>query len=211
MVDSAVFLKSVFPDFDQELLDELVLVGRVVQFEADSMLVRPGQYMKAAILVLEGRVRLYREGEDGGEFFLYYLGPGEACALSMICAMRQETSALKARAVDQVTALSIPVEHLDGLMRRFRGWSDFVLSSYRARFEEVLQVLDQVVFNSMDEKLEFYLRRQFGILGNKLPMTHQQIAMDLNSSREVISRLLKKMESRGLIRIHRNEIERASG
>ena len=203
-------LRRYFPQFEPALIDQLAALGRVVDFDADEVVMRTGQYVKSALIVLDGRIKLYREGEDGGEFFLYYLGPGEACALSMICAMRQETSALRARAMTAVRALAIPMEHLDGLMRGYRSWSEFVLASYRTRFEEVLQVLDQVVFNSMDEKLEFYLRRQFQVLGDRLTVTHQEIATDLNSSREVVSRLLKKMESRGLVRIHRNGVERGN-
>lgn len=203
-------LRKRFPEFDEELLRKLAGIGKLTEFEAEELVMRPGQYIRSAVLVLEGRIKLHREGDDGEELFLYYLGPGEACALSMICAMRQETSALKATAVSRVEALVIPIEQLDDLMRNHKAWYYFVLGSYRNRFEEVLGLLDQVVFKSLDEKLEHYLKRQFRELGDSLPLTHHQIALDLNSSREVISRLLKKMENKGLISIHRQEIQRKS-
>lgn len=201
-------LRSIYPLFDEALADKLLKISQEVEYEQDQFLMRPGQYFRSALLILEGRVKLYREGEEGEEFFLYYLEPGSACALSMICAARNEASALKAMAVSPVRALAIPIHFMDELMREHRQWYYFVLETYRHRFEELLQVIDQVVFHSMDEKLEFYLKRQFGIYGDMIPVTHQQIADDLNSSREVISRLLKKLESRGLIRISRNEIQR---
>lgn len=203
-------LRRTFPQFDDDLLRKLAAIGRRVVFEPEEQVMRPGQYIRSAVLVLDGRIKLHREGDDGEEFFLYYLGPGEACALSMICAMRQETSALKATAVTKVEALAVPIEQLDDLMRNHKSWYYFVLGSYRNRFEEVLELLDQVVFKSLDEKLEHYLKRQFRELGDRLPLTHHQIALDLNSSREVISRLLKKMENKGLISIHRQEIQRKS-
>jgi CRP/FNR family transcriptional regulator len=153
-------------------------------------------------------VKLYREGEDGEEFFLYYLEKGNACALSMICATKNEASAIKAKALTNVKALAIPIQYMDGLMRDHRQWYYFVLETYRSRFSELLEVIDQVVFHSMDEKLEFYLKRQFESMGNKIAITHQEIADDLNSSREVISRLLKKLESQKRISISRNEILR---
>lgn len=199
-------LRLIYPLFDEQLASRLLKISQEVQFETNQLIMRPGQYFRSALLILEGRVKLYREGAEGEEFFLYYLEPGTACALSMICAAKNESSALKAKAMTDVKALAIPIQHMDELMREHRQWYYFVLETYRNRFEELLHILDQVVFHSMDEKLEYYLKRQFVILGDAITVTHQEIADDLNSSREVISRLLKKMESRGLIQINRNEI-----
>jgi CRP/FNR family transcriptional regulator len=126
----------------------------------------------------------------------------------MICAAKNETSALKAIAITPVDALAIPLPAMDVLMKKYKTWYYFVLETYRTRFEELLQVIDQIAFRAMDEKLAFYLKRQFEALGPKLLLTHQQIAADLNSSREVISRLLKKMETAGLVAISRHEITR---
>lgn len=200
-------LKKIFPQFDDELVKHLEEVGQEVSFDEGDMLMRPGQYFKQALLLAEGRVKLYREGENGEEFFLYYLEPGNACALSIICATRNETSEIKGIAVTPVKAFAIPLQHMDSLMKEYRQWYYFVLETYRTRFEELLQVIDQIAFHSMDEKLEFYLKRQFDTLKSKtISITHQQIADDLNSSREVISRLLKKLESNRRISISRNEI-----
>lgn len=202
-----VDLKTVFPQFDSALLEHLEKVGQVVEFDEGEMLMRTGQYFKQSLLLLEGRVKVYREGENGDEFFLYYLEPGNACALSIICATKNETSEIKAITVTPVKALAIPLQYMDSLMKDYRQWYYFVLETYRSRFEELLQVIDQIAFHSMDEKLEFYLKRQFDTLKTKtIPVTHQQIADDLNSSREVISRLLKKLESQKRISISRNEI-----
>ena len=202
-------MKEVFPDFDPPLIEELEKIGSIVEFHEGDMLMRTGQYFKSTLLILEGMVKLYREGDEGGEFFLYYLEPGNACALSMICATRNEASEIKAMAITPVKALTVPIQHMDELIKNHRNWYYFVLENYRNRFEELLQVVDHVTFHSMDEKLEFYLERQFEALGSdSISITHQQIADDLNSSREVISRLLKKMENRKMIEISRSEIKR---
>lgn len=204
-------LHALFPQFDPELIALLEKVGQVVDFEEGSMLMRSGQYFKNSMLILDGRVKLYREGNDGEEFFLYHLEKGQACALSMICATKNESSALKAKAITHVKALAVPIQYMDELMQHHRQWYYFVLETYRSRFEELLEVLDQVAFHSMDQKLEFYLKRQFdSIQGDKITVTHQEIADDLNSSREVISRLLKKLESSKKIAISRNELTRLS-
>ena len=199
-------LHDIFPQFAPDLIEHLKKIGHITDFEEGDMLMRSGQYFKNSLLILEGRVKLYREGEDGEEFFLYYLERGDACALSMICATKNESSAVKAKAMSKVRAYAIPIQHMDGLMRDYRQWYYFVLETYRSRFEELLEVIDQVAFHSMDEKLEFYLKRQFDVLGNKFTATQQEIADDLNSSREVISRLLKKLEIKKRISTSRNEI-----
>ena len=204
-------IRQVFPQFDQQLTEELLRIGQVVEFEEGELLMRTGQYFKSSLILLEGTVKLYREGEEGEEFFLYYLEKGHACALSLICGIRQEASQIKAKVVAPVKALSIPLQHMDQLMKNHQGWYYFVLENYRTRFEELLQVVDQVVFHSMDEKLELYLQRQFrNFRSDTVNITHQEIAADLNSSREVISRLLKKLETQRRIQISRNAIKNIS-
>ncbi|GIV36746.1 MAG: Crp/Fnr family transcriptional regulator [Cyclobacteriaceae bacterium] len=201
-----VNLRQLFPRFDDELLAYLEKVASEISFEEGEVVMRPGQYFKSAIIITDGRVKVYREGADAEEFFLYYLESGHACALSMICAAKNEESQVKAVAVTPVKALVIPLPHLDVLMRNYPNWYYFVLESYRNRFEELLSVIDQVAFHSMDEKLVHYLRRQFQTLGPVIQVTHQQIADDLNSSREVISRLIKKLEQENKIATGRSEI-----
>lgn len=202
-------LHDLFPTFSPELIEHLESVGSVTTFDAGEFMMRPGQFFKNSLLILDGRVKLYRDGDDGEEFFLYYLEKGNACALSMICAAKNEASAVKAKAVTAVKALTIPIQYMDGLMREHKSWYYFVLETYRSRFEELLTVIDQVAFHSMDEKLELYLKRQFSAYkSDKISTTHQEIADDLNSSREVITRLLKKLESEKRISVSRNEITR---
>jgi CRP/FNR family transcriptional regulator len=160
------------------------------------------------MLVVEGRVKLYREGEEGDEFFMYYLEPGDACALSMICATRQQASEVMAKATDDTVVLMMPIAIMDELMRDHKSWYYFVIDTYRTRFEELLVVIDHIIFKGMDERLEFYLKNQYQKLNDRaLFITHQDIANDLNTSREVVSRLLKKMEQQHRVILHRNYIE----
>lgn len=202
-------LEESFPQFDVQLRERIASIGTLMEFRPEQEVMRTGQYFKTTMLVLEGKVKLYREDEEGNEFFLYYLEPGMACALSMICAMRNQVSEVKAIAVEETLAIGLPIQHMDELMTEHRNWYYFVLETYRSRFEELLSVIDQVTFRSMDEKLIFYLKRQFDAFGtDTLHTTHQTIAYDLNSSREVISRLLKKLEQQGYVILHRNSIEK---
>lgn len=202
------YLETFFNQFEPELISKLAENSILRDFESDEQLMRPGQFFKSTMLIVEGGVKLYREGQDGNEFFIYQLGPGDACALSMICATKKEQSQISARAVEPTRAILIPIALMDELMTSYKSWYYFVLETYRSRFEELLQVVDGIAFRSMDERLEFYLKNQQKLLQNdEIPITHQQIASDLNSSREVISRLLKKMEQRGMVRLGRNTIK----
>jgi CRP/FNR family transcriptional regulator len=200
-------LMRFFPDFDRELAAFLSEIGESRVFPEGEMMMRTGQYFKYAMLVVRGRVKLYREGEDGNEFFMYFLEPGQACALSMICAAKNMSSGIMAVADEETEVIQIPIMQMDKLMTTYRSWYHFVLENYRSRFEELLIVIDNIAFKNMDERLEWYLDRQASKMGTQLPLTHQQIADDLNSSREVISRLLKKMERNGRLSLSRNSIE----
>lgn len=195
-----------FPLFDAPLATFVYEKAESRTFRVGEQLMRPGQFFKYAMLVVSGRVKLYREGEDGAEFFMYFIDEGSACALSMLCMARSQSSTVMATVVEEAEVIMIPIQYMDTLMRDYPSWYTFVIETYRFRFEELLNVVDQIAFNNMDERLLWYLSRQAEAMGNEISLTHQQIATDLNSSREVISRLLKKLEKTGHITTERNTI-----
>lgn len=202
------YLENVFTMFEPALKKKLKKEAILRSFQAGDVMMRTGQYINFTTMIAEGRVKLYRQGADGEEVFMYYLEPGNACAMSMVCAARQETSQVMAKAVDETVAVMLPIQLMAELMRDYPSWYMFVIENYRARFEELLLVVDNVVFKGMDERLEFYLKNQSDKLGKQeLWLTHQEIANDLNTAREVISRLLKKLEQSGKVKLHRNYIE----
>ncbi len=201
-------LATQYPQFEPELIQLLEAKGMHRTFAAGEVILRTGQYIKSTALILKGRVKIYRESDAGGEFLMYFLQPGQACAVSMICALQADTSEIMAKAEEETDVLLVPVELMESLMTKYRSWYQFVIQTYRSRFDEMLMVIDHIAFRNMDERLEFYLKRYADQTGkNMLELSHQQIADDLNSSREVISRLLKKMEQQGQVKLHRNLIE----
>lgn len=201
-------IEKTFPQFEPALMQVLAERSSLKTFAAGASLMETGQHMRSTMLVVEGLVKLYREAAEGGQFFMYYIQPGSACALSMICSSRQQTSEVKAKAVEQTTVLAVPTSLMDELMKQYKTWYYFVLDTYRSRFEELLVVIDHIAFKSMDERLAAYLEKLHQDLNSRrLAVTHAEIANDLNSSREVISRLLKKMEQQGKLVLHRNYIE----
>jgi CRP/FNR family transcriptional regulator len=201
-------LRKSYPLFEDQLVSEIEEQGEFKTFPANEILMRKGQYIRSTMLVLNGLIKVYREDDDGNEFLMYYLKPGEACALSLVCAAKHEASPIMAKTVVETEVMMVPVDTMSEWMSKFKSWYQFVIETYRNRFDELLVTLDNVAFRSMDERLEFYLKRaKEAQQTTLLNISHQEIAQELNTSREVISRLLKKMEQKGLVGLHRNAIE----
>ncbi|HKK39676.1 MAG TPA: Crp/Fnr family transcriptional regulator [Cryomorphaceae bacterium] len=206
MITTENLLSARFEQLEPELKEEILRIGTLKEVQPGDILLKSGQIINHTMLLLDGRLKIYREDEDGNEFLMYYLEPGNACAMSIMCAMNNERSQIMAVAETEASLLSIPFESTGEWLNKFRSWDEFVIKTYRSRFEELLNTLDNIAFRSMDERLLFYLKRLAETEGDILYISHQQIATDLNSAREVISRLLKKMEQRGAVELHRNEI-----
>jgi len=199
---------ALFPGFEKKLVEELADSGSLRSFKSGDVLMKTGQYIRATMIIISGLVKVYREDEEGNEFFMYYLEPGQACALSMICSSKQNTSELSAKAMGDTEVITVPLDKMDVWMQQYRSWYQFVLGTYRSRFEELLETIDQVAFRNMDERLIAYLRKnQRSLKSNIIPFTHAEIAQELNSSREVISRLMKKLADKGMVKMHRQSIE----
>lgn len=200
-------IQNIFPTLDPALVKDIQKNAEIIQFTEGEDIMKTGQNIRSTLLVLNGLIKVSREDDNGKEIFMYHLEAGQACALSILCAVQNRTSEIKATAVKQTEVLAIPIQYVDQWMKDHGSWYQFVLATYRERFEELLGTVDAIAFAGMDKRLENYLKKQVKQLGNNIKITHQQIANDLNSSREVISRLLKKMETKGRLVIHRNSIE----
>src|ERR1017187_2262439 len=201
-------IRDLFPLFEKGLLEEIEQNSNILEFGEGEDLMKSGQNIRNTLIVKEGLVKVFREDEEGNEIFLYHLEPGQACALSIICAVQNRTSEIKARAVKPTTVLAIPVSLVEQWMKDYKSWYQFILSTYRARFEELLNTLDAVAFKNMDERLVMYLKKHSEISNNRnISFTHAQIASELGTSREVVSRLLKKLAEKGMIKVNRQNIE----
>ncbi|MFT3747430.1 MAG: Crp/Fnr family transcriptional regulator [Agriterribacter sp.] len=200
-------IHELFPNLEEGLYEELMQYGDIKEIPAGTTLLKAGQTIRSTMLVLDGIVKLYQEDAEGNEFFMYNLQQGQACAVSMICTYQQEKSQVTAKAMTDVTLLTIPLEYMDKWLSKYKSWHYFVIKTYRSRYEELLKTINEIAFKNMDERLEFYLKKQVKQFGKTVKLTHQEIATDLNSSREVISRLMKKMERNGWIIINRNSFE----
>jgi CRP/FNR family transcriptional regulator len=200
--------RHLFPNLEPSLIQELESKGKIMDIPSGTVLLQTGQMIRSTMIVLDGLVKLYREDDEGDEFFMYYLHPGDGCALSMICDRTFRASSVTAKTVSESKILVVPVDETEHLLRQYRSWYHFVVETYRRRYEELLQTIDHIAFRNMDERLEFYLRRhKDSMQSNILKISNTEIAQELNSSREVISRLMKKMAEKGKVRLLKNGIE----
>ena len=193
---------------EPELLKEIAGVGVSKVFQANESLIREGQFISSFPLVLNGLIRVSRTSDNGNELLLYYLKEDEVCAMSLTCCMAQQTSDLNAVAEEETEVLMIPVEMLDSWITKYPLWKQFVMQTFQYRFRELIDTLDSVAFMKLDERLvKYFLDRHKKSGTTTYSGTHQMLALKLNSSREVISRLLKKLEKEGKIEISRNFID----
>jgi CRP/FNR family transcriptional regulator len=194
--------------FEKELLEEIAAVGLYKEIAEGEELIDYGQYIKSMPLLLNGVIKILRQDSDGDELLLYYLERGETCAMTLSCCLGQTKSQIKAISETKSEVVLIPVQKMEEWTSKYRSWRNFVFESYHSRLIEMLEAIDSIAFMKMDERLLKYLQDKVKLTGsNILSNTHQEIAYDLHTSRVVVSRLLKKLENIGKIKLYRNQIE----
>lgn len=194
--------------FEDELIEEINQVGALIHVTEGDKLIEIGDYLRSMPLLVSGAIKILREDGEGDELLLYFLEPGDTCAMTLTCCLGQKKSEIRAIAELDTTLIMIPVQKMEEWMGRFRSWRNFVLASYHTRLMEMLDTIDSIAFLNMDERLVKYLRDKQNIAKTDvIASTHQEIAYELHTSRVVVSRLLKKLESMGKIELNRNSIK----
>lgn len=193
---------------EPELQDEILQVAVRKKFSQHETLIREGQFISSFPMVLKGLIRVSRTSEAGNELLLYYLQANEVCAMSLTCCMARQISEVNAVAEVETEVLLIPVEMLDTWTSKYPLWKQYVMQTFQNRFRELINTLDAVAFLKLDERLVKYFVDRYKKSGVRtFSGTHQDLALQLNSSREVISRLLKKLEKEGKVSLSRNFID----
>ncbi|HDZ03480.1 hypothetical protein LCGC14_0417330 [marine sediment metagenome] len=194
--------------FEPELINEIVQVGTFKEVPEGYKLIEIGDYLRGMPLLISGVIKILREDEDGDELLLYYLEKGDTCSMTMACCIGDAKSEIRAIAETDAKLIMVPIQKMEEWTTKYKSWRNFVFNSYHERLNELLSTLDSVAFQKMDERLIGYLKEKARVTKNDIiHSTHQDIAYDLHSSRVVISRLLKKLEEMGKIKLHRNYLE----
>jgi len=194
--------------FEPNLLKEIEEKARLITVPSGTIILDIGQSIKFIPIILSGTVKISRNDADGRELLLYYVNPLESCALTFTCCMQLHSSEIKAVAETSVDMLAIPITVMDEWMVKYPTWKAFVMTTIRTRFNELLNTIDQIAFQKLDERLVNYLRdKSKSTVTALINLSHEQIASELATSREVISRLLKKLENDGKLLLYRGQIK----
>lgn len=206
--DSQVVNAAFRGSFEPALIEEINRIGIYQEVEEGEYLIRPGSYIRSVPILLSGSIKIMRPDAAGNEALLYYLSGLDSCAISMTGTPDNKPSEITAIAEEKTRLIFIPVEKVDEWICRFPTWKQFVFRTYQRRFDDMIATIDSIAFQKLDERLLTYLKKKTqSCQCTVLQITHEEIAREMATSREVISRLLKQLERVGYLRLSRNKIE----
>jgi CRP/FNR family transcriptional regulator len=202
-------IPALFKDqFEPELLKEIESAAATVLVKEGEVILDIGETVRMIPLLLKGSMKITRIDADGNELLLYYVNASQSCAMTFTCCMQQYPSEIRATAETDVELLAIPIGVMDLWLSKYSTWKSFVMRTIRNRFNELLSAIDQLAFQKLDERLIFYLKEKSKVTGSSLiNLSHEQIAAEMASSREVISRLLKRLENEKKVILYRHQIK----
>ena len=193
--------------FEKELIDEITTLGVFRTIESGNTLIDIGDNMDYIPLILNGAIKIIREDKNGDEIVLYFLEKGDTCAISFINCINRTKSMFRGVAEKKTEGIFVPVNKVDDWLKKYESWRRFIIDSYHIRLIEMVDSIDSLAFMKLDSRLLKYLTDKVKIMQNNvLIITHQEIADDLNTSRVVVSRLLKVLEKEGKLKIRRHKI-----
>jgi CRP/FNR family transcriptional regulator len=199
-------LKKLLPQLNSDFLEKIALDSTLFTSESDVILLKTGNYVHSVPLVIKGLVRVSRMDVDK-ELLLYYLHPGEMCIMSFSACIHNTSSIIEATTLEPTTLLLIPENKLRMWVSGESSFNAYIHSLFNSRYLDLIETIDQLVFYRLDERLLHYLIEKASNIGsNALSITHQQIATEMGTAREVVSRLLRKLELEGKLKVGRNQI-----
>jgi CRP/FNR family transcriptional regulator len=194
-----------FKDADDSLINEIIRSSNLVKFVKDNFLYSEGDACAGIGFFLSGSVRVFKISESGREITLYEIEPGETCILNASCILSGSNYPALAQALSDGEALIMPDSVFRRLIRDHEEMRAFVFDLFSDRLSIVMELIDEVAFGRMDQRLMDHLVEKSA--DGVLESTHQVIANDLGTSREVVSRVLKDLERQGVVKLSRNRIE----
>lgn len=206
------YLQNFNAIFEPALVEELKQFGELRSFKEGDIIMDYGKYIRMMPIVVKGTIKVLRMDENGKELLLYYLSSNESCSMAYSCCVEAKKSEVKATAEDDVELIAIPHTKLDEWLCKYPSWKNYIMRSFNERFLELLKSIQSIAFHKLDERLIAYLKEKQRLSGSSvIKASHYLIADELATSRVVISRLLKQLETDGKLLLYRNEIKLMNG
>ena len=205
-------LQIAYPDLTPDTCAILASKGCHLTIEGGTVLFTSRDHCRGVMWLLEGSVRVHQHSPDAREVTLYRVFPGELCLLSLYTLFHGGHYAAEARAETTVRGITLPPDEVLSLVESLPDLRRYLFRSLTARLQEMVTMVSECVFHHQDTRLACLLARHFERSGGApLEMTHEVIAREIGTTREVVSRLLKQLELQGGIRLSRGKIELLSG
>lgn len=193
--------------FSRELLSEIAEHAVIMEFPEGTEILKEGQYIKLLPIVLKGLVKVFAPFEEK-ELLLYYIEPGESCIMSFSASLSNAPSRIFAITEEDSTLLLLPVDKLNSWIKNYPQINDLFYQQYNLRYSEMLDTINSLLFSRMDQRLYNYLVEKSKLKGEKiLSIRHKQIAAELGTAREVITRVIKRLEQEGKVKQLQDGIE----
>lgn len=210
-MDELKHLNTRFGYLGQELLDQLSEFSVIQTFPPKTELVREGQYVKYIPLVISGLVKVYTQFEEK-ELLLYYIQPEQSCIMSFSSCIHHDKSRIFAITEEETHVLLMPSEKVLQWVTQHPSINMLFYQQYDLRYNEMIDTIHQMLYHKLDKRLLDYLSDKVQITGkNPVKISHREIANDLGTAREVVSRLVKKLETQGKIIQHHDSVELIAG
>ncbi|MEO0735153.1 MAG: Crp/Fnr family transcriptional regulator [Bacteroidota bacterium] len=192
---------------DHQLRTDIQTHGRLLVCSEGTTLLTDRQPIGVVPLVTRGGVKVIRTTPEHQNLFLYFLRAGETCAMTLSSCLRQETSRVRAVTVANTEVILLPVARVYYYTRHYPAWNAFTLQSFQLKFDSILAAFEGLAFASLDERILRYLRAITAINdSDRVALTHETLAEELGASRVGVSRVLKRLETEGLVALARGLI-----
>lgn len=191
-------LKDSLPGIKSELIEAFAHDGTYATYPAKTELLREGQYVKVIPLVLSGSIKVMADFQER-ELLLYHIRPSQSCAMSFSAVLNNAPSQIKAITERESEILLLPSDSVIQWTNKYPEFNKLFFEQYQVRYSELLQTIESLLFGKMDQRLFEYLEDKARATGQAVKKTHREIAQDLGTAREVISRVIKKLENEGKI------------
>lgn len=205
------FDRKILSFLKPDLLDKILRESGIREIPKGTEILREQQYVKVLPIVINGLVKVYSRFEER-ELLLYYIEPAQSCVMTFYAALKNTPSKVFAITEEDSKLLLIPVHHLPGWLKEYPDFNELFYNQFNLRYSELLDTIGHLLLNKMDKRLFDHLKKKSELTNsNSVKMSHNQIANELGTAREVITRVLKKLESEGKVIQQAGEIRITGG